>query len=263
MHTLEIINLHAKVGDKEILKGLNLKVSTGEVHAIMGPNGAGKSTLSNVVLGHPNYEIINGDIKFDGKSILELSTDERARLGIFLAFQYPIEIPGITVSNFLRTAYSAIRYGISEDKQYKLVSVVDFREKLNKKAKTLNFTEEYADRYLNFNFSGGEKKRSDILQMLVLEPKIAILDETDSGLDIDSLKIVANAINMVKKNLGLLMITHYNRILKYIKPTHVHVMIDGKIVEEGDHRLAIKLEKNGYAGLKKPEAIRTINDIRG
>ncbi|MEM3373330.1 MAG: Fe-S cluster assembly ATPase SufC [Candidatus Anstonellales archaeon] len=247
INTLEIEDLHVEVEGKEILKGLNLTVRTNEIHALMGPNGAGKSTLSYVIAGHPKYKIIKGDILLNGKSILDLSPDERAKKGIFLSFQYPLEVQGVSMLNFLRTAYSRTVL----NKETELEDIVKFKEIMAKKVKELGFSEDFIDRYLNVGFSGGEKKRSEIVQMLVLNPKIAILDETDSGLDIDALKIVANAVNKYKNNLGILIITHYYRILEHIKPTHVHILLNGKIVKSGNVRLVKKLEALGYSWLKE------------
>ena len=236
---LEIKDLHVSIENKEILKGVNLTINKGEIHALMGPNGSGKSTLSFVLMGHPKYKVTKGEILFEGKNILEFSPDERARMGMFLCFQYPTEIPGVSLFNFLKTAYNSTRG--------EKVSSMEFREILKDKMKLLGVEEKFINRYLNEGFSGGEKKRGEILQMAVLDPKIAILDETDSGLDIDSLKIVSEGINKVSnENNSVLLITHYQRILKYIKPKHVHVMMDGKIVLSGDEKLAVELEEGGY-----------------
>jgi Fe-S cluster assembly ATP-binding protein len=241
---LEISDLHASVDGKEILKGVSLKVRKGEVHAIMGPNGSGKSTLSFVLMGHPKYTITKGDVRLDGKSIKEMKPDERARLGLFLGFQYPTEISGVSLFNFLKTAYNSSRG--------EKVSSMEFRDIMKEKMGLLGVDESFVKRYLNEGFSGGEKKRGEILQMAVLEPKMAVLDETDSGLDVDSLKTVANGINKLSgKDKGILVITHYQRILRYVKPQFVHVMIDGKIVHSGGHKLADELEKKGYDFLKK------------
>ena len=241
---LEIKDLHVSIEDKEILKGVNLTINKGEVHALMGPNGSGKSTLSFVLMGHPKYKITKGEVLFEGKNILDLTPDERARLGMFLCFQYPTEIQGVSLFNFLKTAYNSMQ----EEK----VSSMEFREILKDKMKLLGVEEKFINRYLNEGFSGGEKKRGEILQMAVLDPKIAILDETDSGLDIDSLKIVSEGINKVSnENNSVLLITHYQRILRYIKPKHVHVMIDGKIALSGDEKLAEELEENGYDIVKQ------------
>ncbi|HMV42981.1 MAG TPA: Fe-S cluster assembly ATPase SufC [Leptospiraceae bacterium] len=236
---LKIIDLHANIQGKEILKGVNLTIQEGEVHAIMGKNGSGKSTLSNIIMGHPNYEVTKGDILFRGESILSLKTDERARKGIFLCFQYPTGIPGVTVANFLRTVLKSITG--------KDVSIKEFRKDLKEAMTFLQMDDSFVSRYVNDGFSGGEKKRNEILQMSLLKPKLAILDETDSGLDIDALKIVCDGINKYKsKENGILLITHYQRMLNYITPDFVHVFIDGKIVLTGGKELALKLEENGY-----------------
>ena len=238
--TLDIRDLHVSIDGKPIIKGLSLKVRKGEIHAIMGPNGSGKSTLSNTIMGHPRYKIESGDIFFNGESILNDSPDERAKKGIFLSFQYPCEIPGVTLSNFLRMAYNSL-HGTK-------MSVMDFKKHLEEKMKSLNMDMAFAKRYLNDGFSGGEKKRCEILQMAVLGPTIGILDETDSGLDVDALKIVSEGINILNRNSdqGILLITHYQRILRYIKPDHVHVMVDGNIVKSGGHELAETVEEKGY-----------------
>lgn len=246
MTTLTITNLHASVAGKPVLKGINLIVRSGEVHAVMGPNGGGKSTLSNVLMGHPAYTVDKGDVLVDGKSILKLAPEERAKLGLFLSFQYPLEIPGVTLSNFCRTAYNNLR----DEK----LSPLKFDALLKAKMSALHISPQFAERYLNEGFSGGEKKRCEMLQALLLSPKIAVLDETDSGLDVDALKIVAQGANaLVKQGAGLLVITHYQRILRYVKPGHVHVLVAGRIVESGGPELAEKLESHGYAkyeGLK-------------
>jgi Fe-S cluster assembly ATP-binding protein len=246
---LEVRNLHVSVEDQEILKGVSLAVSKGEVHALMGPNGSGKSTLAYALMGHPNYEITSGDVLFKGESILEMEPDERSRAGMFLAFQYPVSIPGVSVANFLRMALSA-RLG-SDDSENgngkKSISIPKFRRMLKEKMALLEMDSSFAGRYLNEGFSGGEKKRAEILQMAVLEPEIAILDETDSGLDIDALRIVANGVNtLAGPEMGVLVITHYQRLLNYIKPDCVHIMLDGRIVESGSADLALHLEEKGY-----------------
>ena len=246
MSVLEIKNLHVSIEDKEILKGVNLTLKTGEIHAIMGPNGTGKSTLSAAIMGNPNYEVTEGEILFDGQNILELEVDERARLGLFLAMQYPSEIPGITNAEFMRAAINARR---GEDNK---ISVREFIKKLDEKMDVLNMPEEMAERYLNEGFSGGEKKRNEILQLMMLEPSFAILDEIDSGLDIDALKVVAKGVNAMRgDDFGALIITHYQRLLNYITPDVVHIMMDGKIVLTGDAELAKRLEAEGYAGISK------------
>jgi len=235
---LDIQNLHVSIEGKEILKGFTLQVRPGEVHALMGPNGAGKSTLAKVLAGHPAYEVTYGTIIFEGQNILELDPEERAKLGLFMSFQYPLEIAGVTNFQFLHAAYSACKGVISE---------ADFEKILQQKMEMMSMREEFKDRSLNEGFSGGEKKRNEILQMAVLEPKLAILDETDSGLDIDAMKIVADGVKkLITKERGLILITHYQRLLDYIKPHFVHVVMDGKIVETGAFDLALKLEKQGY-----------------
>jgi Fe-S cluster assembly ATP-binding protein len=246
---LEIIDLHVKVEETEILKGVDLIVRPGEIHALMGPNGTGKSTLANVLLGHPTYEVTSGKIIFGGVDITEMATDERARMGLFLAFQYPVAVPGLSVANFLRSAINARRKAIdSEDKG---ISVPEFRKLLKEKMDYLEMSHEFAGRYLNDGFSGGEKKRAEILQLATLEPEIAVLDETDSGLDIDALRIVASGVNaLAGPKLGVLVITHYQRILNYIKPQYVHIMLDGKIVESGGPELAKQLETEGYSWIR-------------
>ncbi|EOL41601.1 Fe-S cluster assembly ATPase SufC [Enterococcus phoeniculicola] len=246
MSVLEIKNLHVSIEEKEILKGVNLTMKTGEIHAIMGPNGTGKSTLSAAIMGNPNYEVTEGEILLDGQNILELEVDERARLGLFLAMQYPSEIPGITNAEFMRAAINAKR---DEDNK---MSVMEFLKKLDKKMELLNMPEEMAERYLNEGFSGGEKKRNEILQLLMLEPTFAILDEIDSGLDIDALKVVSKGVNEMRgENFGSLIITHYQRLLNYITPDVVHIMMEGRVVLTGDAELAKRLEAEGYAGISK------------
>lgn len=246
MSILEIKNLHVQIEDKKILKGVNLTLNTGEIHAIMGPNGTGKSTLSAAIMGNPNYEVTEGEILLDGQNILELEVDERARLGLFLAMQYPSEIAGITNAEFMRAAINAKR---DEDNK---MSVMEFIKKLDEKMALLNMPEEMAERYLNEGFSGGEKKRNEILQLMMLEPTFAILDEIDSGLDIDALKVVAKGVNEMRgDNFGSLIITHYQRLLNYITPDVVHIMMDGRVVMTGDASLAKRLEAEGYAGISK------------
>jgi Fe-S cluster assembly ATP-binding protein len=245
MSELAIENLHVSIEDTEILKGVNLSIQQSEVHAIMGPNGTGKSTLAYAVMGHPNYEVTDGDILIDGNSILDLAPDERARAGVFLAFQYPVSIPGVTVANFLRTAINARRR--NSNPQQEEISILEFRKLLKSKMDLLKMDYSFGGRYLNEGFSGGEKKRTEVLQMAVLEPLFGILDETDSGLDIDAIRIVSDGVNALKgPNMGVMIITHYQRILNYIKPDHVHVMFDGRIVESGEEELALKLEEQGY-----------------
>ena len=246
MATLEIKNLHVSIEDKEILKGVNLTINTNEVHAIMGPNGTGKSTLSAAIMGNPSYTVTEGEILFDGENVLELEVDERARLGLFLAMQYPSEIPGITNAEFMRAAINAKR---AEDDK---ISVMDFITKLDEKMELLNMREEMAERYLNEGFSGGEKKRNEILQLLMLEPTFAILDEIDSGLDIDALKVVSKGVNAMRgDNFGALIITHYQRLLDYITPDVVHIMMEGRVVMTGGAELAKRLEKEGYAKISE------------
>lgn len=245
MSELVIKNLHVSIGDKEILKGLDLTIRQGEVHAIMGPNGTGKSTLAYTLMGHPNYEVTEGEIWFKGQNILELEPDERSRLGIFLAFQYPVAIPGVTVANFLRSALNARRR--AENPEDKGMPIPEFRKLLKDKMNLLKMDNAFAGRYLNDGFSGGEKKRAEILQMATLKPEIAILDETDSGLDIDALRIVSEGVNALNgPELGVVVITHYQRLLNYIKPHFVHIMMGGRIVESGGPELALQLEEHGY-----------------
>ena len=236
---LEIIDLHAKIEEREILKGLSLTIRKGEVHAIMGPNGSGKSTLANTIAGNPKYTVTAGQILMKGNNLLELDVDARARQGLFLAFQYPCEVPGVRMSNFLRLACNA-RAG-------KELEVMEFYDKLEKKMKFLDIDDVFMKRYLNEGFSGGEKKRHEILQMMMLEPEFAVMDETDSGLDIDALKVVSRGVNELRgPNLGVLIITHYERILRYIQPDFIHILVDGKIVKSGGRELAGNLEEHGY-----------------
>ena len=254
---LHIEDLHVEVEGREILKGLNLSVDKGEIHAIMGPNGSGKSTLAYVLTGRPGYEVTQGKVLYKGEDILDLGPDERAKAGVFLAFQYPTEVPGVSVVNFLRTAYNAIH--ADETK-----SAMAFRMYLQEKVDLLEIPTELVDRYVNQGFSGGEKKRNEILQMAVLEPELAIMDETDSGLDIDALKHVSDGVNkLFNPEVGFLLITHYQRLLNYIRPHHVHVLMDGRIVESGGFELAERLEADGYAGIAKslglsPDAISEV-----
>ena len=244
MSQLEIRDLWASIDGETILKGVNLVVPKGEVHALMGPNGAGKSTLGKILAGDPEYTVERGEILLDGENILELSPDERARKGLFLAFQYPVEVPGVTIANFLRLALQA--------KLDREVGVAEVWTKVKKALELLDWDESYLSRYLNEGFSGGEKKRNEILQLLVLEPTYAVLDETDSGLDIDALKVVARGVNAMRgPNFGALVITHYQRILNYIQPDRVHVMMDGRVVATGGPELALELEAKGYEWLKE------------
>lgn len=245
MSVLEVKDLHVTVEGKEILKGVNLKMSTGEIHAIMGPNGTGKSTLSSTIMGDPAYKITKGDILLNGKSIIDLPVDERARMGLFLAMQYPQEIPGVTNAEFVKSAINARR---PKDDP---IPLMDFIKRLDETLETLDISEEMADRYLNEGFSGGEKKRNEIMQMIMIRPEFAILDEIDSGLDIDALKVVSRGVNQMRgDNFGSLIITHYQRLLNYIIPDYVHVMMDGRLVKTGGPDLAIRLEKEGYAKLR-------------
>jgi len=236
---LRIENLHVEIDDNEIIRGLNLEVGKGEIHAIMGPNGSGKSTLSNVLMGHPRYEVTGGTVTFMGQDVFELEPDERAKLGMFLAFQYPSEVPGVSVANFLRTAVNSVRE--------KELSVMEMYKLLQEKMGIMQMDPKFAERYLNEGFSGGEKKRNEILQMLMLEPKLAIMDETDSGLDIDALQVVSRGVNELRgPEFSAVIITHYQRILRYIEPDQVHVMLDGRIVTSGGKELALELEDKGY-----------------
>ena len=244
--TLEIKDLHVSIEDKEILKGVNLTVNTGEVHAIMGPNGTGKSTLSSAIMGHPSYEVTQGEVLLDGVNILELDVDERAKAGLFLAMQYPSEITGVTNADFMRSAINAKREEGQE------INLMQFIKKLDKQMDFLDIDKNMAQRYLNEGFSGGEKKRNEILQLMMLEPKFAILDEIDSGLDIDALKVVSKGINEMRgEDFGALMITHYQRLLNYITPDKVHVMYGGKVVKSGGPELAKRLEEEGYEWVKE------------
>jgi Fe-S cluster assembly ATP-binding protein len=253
MADLEIRNLHVEVEDKEILRGVDLDVSQGEIHALMGPNGSGKSTLANTIMGHPSYVITEGKILFRGKDATEMEPDERARLGLFMAFQYPSAIPGVSVVNFLRTAINAQRKARGEDP----INLKDFRKQLEQKMDLLKVDREFTRRYLNDGFSGGEKKRCEILQMSILEPVVAVMDETDSGLDIDALRTVAEAVNAMRgPELGVLIITHYQRILSYIEPDFIHIMLDGRIVEEGGAELANQLEQKGYDWVRERHEVK-------
>jgi len=250
MSQLEIENLHVDIDGKQILQGVNLTAKQGEIHAIMGPNGTGKSTLAYTLMGHPSYTVSGGQVRFKDQDVLALAPDERSRLGLFLAFQYPVSISGVTVANFLRTAINARRR--AADKDDKGVPIPEFRKMLKEKMDLLQMDSAFAGRYLNEGFSGGEKKRAEILQMAALEPEIAILDETDSGLDIDALRIVSDGVNaLMGPNLGVIVITHYQRLLNYIKPHFVHVMIGGRIVESGGPELALSLEEHGYNWIRE------------
>ncbi len=265
-NSLDILRLHVSVEGKEILKGVTLSVKQGEVHALMGPNGSGKSTLAHVLLGHPRYQVTGGSILYKGASILGLSPEERAKLGLFLSFQYPMEVPGVSFTNFLRTAYNNTRR--EKDNP---ISAVDFVKRLREKAEVLGLKEEFFRRPVNEGFSGGEKKRSEIFQLAVLEPTMAVLDETDSGLDIDALRVVAEGINKLRSSRrsvdlrsgpGILLITHYQRILNYVKPDFVHVLVDGKIAASGDRRLALTLEEKGYGWATKDGQAVSLNEPR-
>lgn len=244
MADLEIKNLHVSAEDKEILKGLNLEVSRGEVHALMGPNGSGKSTLANSIMGHPSLEVTDGSISFDGEDVTESAPDERSRAGLFMAFQYPVAVPGVTVAKYLRMIVNAKREAAGEPE----IKLKDFARTTQEAMEMMDIPREFSSRYLNDGFSGGEKKRMEMLQMALLEPKMAVLDETDSGLDVDALRVVSEGVNRAKvaNDMGILLITHYTRILRYIEPDHVHVFVDGRIVEQGGPELADELEANGY-----------------
>lgn len=262
-HTPELVikDLHVEIEGKEILKGLDLEVRKGEIHALMGPNGSGKSTFANTLMGHPKYEVTSGDILFKGESILEMEADERSRAGLFMAFQYPVAIPGISVANFLRTALNArlapaATNGSGAMPHKRGIAPKEFRALLKEHMALLKMDESFAGRYLNDGFSGGEKKRAEILQMAVLKPEIAIMDETDSGLDIDALRIVADGVNtLAGPEMGVLVITHYNRILNYIKPHKVHVIVDGRIQVSGGPELALKLESQGYDWVRNQQEV--------
>ena len=250
MSELVIRNLHVSIAGKEILKGLDLTVGQGQVHAIMGPNGTGKSTLAYSLMGHPSYEVTDGEVWYKGTNLLELPPDERSRRGLFLAFQYPVSIPGVTVANFIRTALNArLRANNPNDKG---IPIPEFRKRLKEQMERLKMDQAFAGRYLNEGFSGGEKKRAEILQMAMLKPEIAVLDETDSGLDIDALRIVSEGVNALRgPDLGVVVITHYQRILNYINPDFVHVMLDGRVVESGGPDLALHLEERGYDWIRE------------
>jgi Fe-S cluster assembly ATP-binding protein len=248
MADLEIRNLHVSADGKEILKGLDLEVSKGQIHALMGPNGSGKSTLANAIMGHPGLDITEGEIRFRGEDITEADPDERARMGLFMAFQYPVAIPGVTVSKYLRMALNAQREEHGEDQ----IKLKDFRRLTEEAMELANIPKEFSSRYLNDGFSGGEKKRMEILQLAVFRPRLAVLDETDSGLDIDALRTVANGVNaLAGPELGVLIITHYQRILHLVRPDFVHVMYDGRIVKEGGEELVEQLEERGYGWIRE------------
>jgi Fe-S cluster assembly ATP-binding protein len=249
---LLIRDLHASIGDKEILRGVNLTVREGTIHAIMGPNGSGKSTLANIIAGHPGYEVTGGEVFYKDQNVLELDADERSKLGLFLAFQYPVAVPGVSVANFLRAAINAHRAEEGKDLKQTSIPVAEFRKQLREGMKALEMDEGFARRYLNEGFSGGEKKRLEILQMTMLKPSMAVMDETDSGLDIDALRIVAEGVNrLAGPNMAALVITHYQRLLNYIKPQFVSVMMDGRIVRDGGPELALELEEKGYDWLRE------------
>ena len=249
MPELEIKNLHVAAGDKQILKGLDISVRSGEVHALMGPNGSGKSTLANAVMGHPNFEVTEGQILFDGEDITEAAPDERSRMGLFMAFQYPVAVPGVTVTKYLRMVMNAHRAAAGEPE----VSLREFRKTVEEAMELVNVPREFSSRYLNDGFSGGEKKRMEILQLALQQPQIAVLDETDSGLDIDALNVVAHGVNTVAReaNMGVLIITHYQRILHMVEPQRVSVMFDGRIAKEGGRELVEQLEREGYGRLRE------------
>jgi Fe-S cluster assembly ATP-binding protein len=244
---LEIKNLHAGIEGREILKGINLTVNKGEIHAIMGPNGSGKSTLAKVLAGHPQYEVTGGEILYEGRNLLEMAPDERARAGVFMAFQYPIEVPGVSNAQFLRLAYNEKKKHLGEDE----LDPLEFKDFLKERAKVVEMDASFMTRSVNEGFSGGEKKRNEILQMAVLEPKLSVLDETDSGLDIDALRIVANGVNqLLTPDNAIIVVTHYQRLLNYIVPHFVHVLSSGRIVREGGKELALELESKGYDWIK-------------
>jgi Fe-S cluster assembly ATP-binding protein len=249
MPELEIKNLHVAVGDKQILKGLDLTVRSGEIHALMGPNGSGKSTLANAIMGHPSLEVTEGQILFDGEDITEAAPDERSRMGLFMAFQYPVSVPGVTVTKYLRMVMNAHRIERGEDE----ISLREFRKTVEQAMELVNVPREFSARYLNEGFSGGEKKRMEILQLALQSPKIAVLDETDSGLDIDALNVVAHGVNTVAKqaDMGVLIITHYQRILHMVQPERVSIMFDGRIAKEGGPELVDQLEREGYGRLRE------------
>jgi Fe-S cluster assembly ATP-binding protein len=248
MSLLEIRNLHVRADDKEILKGVDLSVGKGEIHALMGPNGSGKSTLANAIMGHPSLEVTEGEIIFNGEDVTETDTDERSRMGLFMAFQYPVSVPGVTVTKYLRTVMNAHRDAKGEDP----VSLKDFRQTVEAAMKLVEVPREFTTRYLNEGFSGGEKKRMEILQLALQQPQLAVLDETDSGLDIDALQTVAHGVNTLKgPDMGVLIITHYQRILHMVEPSHVHVLYQGRIVKEGGPELVTTLEEKGYGWIRE------------
>src|SRR6185295_7688549 len=252
---LEIRNLHASINGKEILKGVNLKVNKGEVHAIMGPNGSGKSTLAKVLAGHPSYEVTGGEVIFDGKDLLQMSPDERAREGVFMAFQYPVEVPGVSNAQFLRLAYNEKQKHLGAEE----LDPLEFKDLLKEKAKVVEMDASFMTRSVNEGFSGGEKKRNEILQMAVLDPQLAVLDETDSGLDIDALRVVAEGVNKLHADdKAVILVTHYQRLLNYIVPDFVHVLSAGQIVKEGGKELALELEEKGYDWLKNGKAVSSV-----
>src|SRR5271168_1904287 len=263
---LSVENLHVSIGGKEILRGVDLTIRQGEVHALMGPNGSGKSTLSYALMGHPNYEVTEGSITLDGQDLLALEPDERAKAGLFLAFQYPTSIPGVTVANFLRHAVTNIRNPDRKDGE-ELISMREFRKEIRQEMDELGMDPDFARRYLNEGFSGGEKKRAEVLQLAMLRPSFAILDETDSGLDIDAVRIVSEGVNQVaaRNGTGVLVITHYQRILNYIKPAFVHILFGGRIVENGGPELIKLLEKEGYNWVREkyPDAAKDEDEMEG
>ena len=245
---LEIRNLHATIDGKEILRGISLAIKAGEVHAIMGPNGSGKSTLAKIIAGHPSYEVTAGEITYEGRNLLELAPDERARAGVFLAFQYPVEVPGVSNAQFLRLAYNERRKHLGEEE----LDPLEFKDLLNERARIVEMDKSLMSRSVNEGFSGGEKKRNEILQMAVLEPKLAVLDETDSGLDIDALRVVADGVNRLRRpDNAIVLVTHYQRLLNYIVPDFVHVLYRGRIVRSGGKELALELEEKGYDWIKE------------
>ena len=268
MSVLEIRNLHASVEEREILKGVNLTLRSGEIHALMGPNGSGKSTLAYIMAGHPHYEVTEGDILIDGESILEMEPDERTKAGLFLAFQYPVAVPGVSVANFLRTAVSNVRGYTAQQVEAEgrggvigsnLMPMREFRRELNEKMKEYNVDPSFARRYLNDGFSGGEKKRTEVLQMAMLEPKFAIMDESDSGLDIDALRVVSDGINkLATPERGFLLITHYQRLLNYVKPDYVSIFFDGRVVLTGGPEIAHMLEEKGYGWVEREFGVEAV-----